>query len=52
MSSKGDSENVIGNLKNIKSEFMTLRDYVSENADGLEGKISGLAEMLLSLIHI
>jgi len=46
VSSKGDSENVIGNLKNIKSEFLTLRDYVSENADGLEGKISGLAEML------
>jgi len=46
VSSKGDSENVIGNLKNIKSEFMTLRDYVSENADELEGKISGLAEIL------
>jgi len=43
VSSIGDSENVIGNLKNIKSEFMTLRDYVSENADELEGKISGLA---------
>jgi len=46
VSSKGDSENVIGNLKNIKSEFLTLRDYVSENADGLEEKISGLAETL------
>ena len=46
VSSKGDSENVIGNLKNIKSEFLTLRDYVGENADELEGKISGLAEIL------
>jgi len=46
VSSKGDSENVIGNLENIKSEFLTLRDYVGENADELEGKISGLAEIL------
>ena len=46
VSSKGDSENVIGNLENIKSEFITLRDYVGENADELEGKISGLAEIL------
>jgi len=46
VSSKVDSENVIGNLENIKSEFTTLRGYVGENADELEEKISALAEML------
>ena len=44
-----DSSNyssVIKNLENIKSEFMTLREYVGENEDVLLEKISSISEMI------
>ncbi len=44
-----DSSNyssVIKNLENIKSEFMTLREYVGNNEDVLLEKISGISEMI------
>ena len=51
-----DSSNyssVIKNLENIKSEFMTLREYVGDNEDVLLEKLSSISEMInLSLIHI
>ncbi len=34
------------NLKNIKSEFMTLREYVGDNEDVLLEKISSISEMI------
>ena len=34
------------NLENIKSEFMTLREYVGDNDDVLLEKISGISEMI------
>ena len=34
------------NLENIKSEFMTLREYVGENEDVLLEKISSISEMI------
>ena len=37
---------LIKNLENIKSEFMTLREYVGDNEDQLLEKISGIAEMI------
>ena len=44
-----DSSNyssVIKNLENIKSEFMTLREYVGDSDDALLEKISGISEMI------
>ena len=44
-----DSSNyssIIKNLENIKSEFMTLREYVGNNEDMLLEKISGISEMI------
>ena len=37
---------VIKNLENIKSEFMTLREYVGDSDDALLEKISGISEMI------
>ena len=37
---------LIKNLENIKSEFVTLREYVGDNADELQEKISGISEMI------
>ena len=37
---------LIKNLENIKSEFMTLREYVGYNEDELLEKISGISEMI------
>ena len=37
---------MIKNLENIKSEFMTLREYVGENEDVLLEKISSIVEMI------
>ena len=37
---------LIKNLENIKSEFMTLREYVGNNEDELLEKISGISEMI------
>ena len=34
------------NLENIKSEFMTLREYVGDNEDELLEKISSISEMI------
>ena len=34
------------NLENIKSEFMTLREYVGDSDDALLEKISGISEMI------
>ena len=41
-----DYSSLIKNLENIKSEFMTLREYVGDNEDQLLEKISGIAEMI------
>jgi len=41
-----DISALLKNLENIKSEFMTLREYVGSSTDGLEEKISGVVEML------
>ena len=41
-----DISALIKNLENIKSEFITLREYVGSSTDGLEEKISGVVEML------
>ena len=52
MSAKTNSEKTpdisafLKNLENIKSEFITLREYVGSSTDGLEEKISGVVEML------
>ena len=37
---------LIKNLENIKTEFVTLREYVGDNADELEEKISEISEMI------
>ena len=37
---------VIKNLENIRSEFMTLREYVGDNEDVLLEKISSISEMI------
>ena len=37
---------LIKNLENIKSEFMTLREYVGDNEDELLEKIAGISEMI------
>ena len=37
---------LLKNLENIKSEFVTLREYVGDNADELEEKISEISEMI------
>ena len=47
--SDNDSSNyssIIKNLENIKSEFMTLREYVGDNEDVLLEKISSISEMI------
>ena len=41
-----DYSSLIKNLENIKSEFMTLREYVGDNEDQLLEKISSIAEMI------
>ena len=44
-----DSSNyssVVKNLENIKSEFMTLREYVGDNEDVLLEKLSSISEMI------
>ena len=41
-----DYSSLIKNLENIKSEFMTLREYVGDNEDQLLEKISGIAERI------
>jgi hypothetical protein len=41
-----DISSLLKNLKNIKSEFVTLRDYVGSSADELEEKIAGAVELL------
>ena len=37
---------LLKNLENIKSEFITLREYVGDNADELLEKISGISELI------
>ncbi len=37
---------LLKNLENIKSEFITLREYVGGNADELLEKISGVSELI------
>ena len=52
MSAKTNSDKIpdisalLKNLENIKSEFVTLREYVGSTTDELEEKISGVVEML------
>ena len=41
-----DYSSVIKNLENIKSEFMTLREYVGDNEEVLLEKISSISEMI------
>ncbi len=41
-----DYSSLLKNLENIKSEFVTLREYVGDNADELEEKISEISEMI------
>ena len=41
-----DVSSLLKKLENIKSEFVTLREYVGGNTDELEEKISGVVEML------
>ena len=41
-----DISALLKNLENIKSEFITLREYVGSSTDGLEEKISSVVEML------
>jgi len=41
-----DISSLLKNLENIKSEFVTLREYMGNSADELEEKISGVVEML------
>jgi predicted translin family RNA/ssDNA-binding protein len=37
---------LLKNLENIKSEFITLREYVGDSTDGLQEKISVISEMI------
>ena len=52
MSAKTNSDKIpdisalLKNLENIKSEFVTLREYVGSTTDELEEKISDVVEML------
>ena len=41
-----DYSSLLKNLENIKSEFITLREYVGDSTDGLQEKISGISEMI------
>ena len=41
-----DYSSLLKNLENIKSEFVTLREYVGDNDDALLEKISGISEMI------
>ncbi len=41
-----DYYSLLKNLENIKSEFITLREYVGDNTDGLQEKILGISEMI------
>ena len=41
-----DYSSLLKNLENIKSEFITLREYVGDNTDGLQEKILGISEMI------
>tara|TARA_B100000470_G_scaffold55790_1_gene42095 strand:+ start:56 stop:694 length:639 start_codon:yes stop_codon:yes gene_type:complete len=41
-----DISTLLKNLENIKSEFITLREYVGNSTDGLEEKISDVVEIL------
>ena len=41
-----DISALLKNLENIKSEFITLREYVGSSTDELEEKISGVVEIL------
>jgi len=41
-----DYSSLLKNLENIKSEFITLREYVGDNTDGLHEKILGISEMI------
>ena len=41
-----DYSSLLKNLENIKSEFMTLREYVGDNEDVLLEKISSISEMI------
>lgn len=41
-----DISTLLKNLENIKSEFITLREYVGSSTDGLEEKISDVVEIL------
>jgi len=41
-----DYSSLLKNLENIKSEFITLREYVGDNADELLEKISGISELI------
>ena len=52
MSAKTNSDKIpdisalLKNLENVKSEFITLREYVGSSTDELAEKISGVVEML------
>ena len=41
-----DISSLLKNLENIKSEFITLREYMGDNADELQEKISNVSEMI------
>ena len=41
-----DYSSLLKNLENIKSEFVTLREYVGDNEDELLEKISGISELI------
>ena len=41
-----DYSSLLKNLENIKSEFVTLREYMGDNADELQEKISSVSEMI------
>jgi len=41
-----DYSSLLKNLENIKSEFITLREYVGDSTDGLQEKITGISEMV------
>jgi len=41
-----DISSLLKNLENIKSEFVTLREYMGGSADELQEKISSVSEMI------
>jgi len=45
-SNASNYSSLLKNLENIKSEFVTLREYVGDNADELLEKISGISELI------